>query len=60
MFRFQTHDIGEIAASETLQRALYKRTLLVVLLSQTLGGAGLAAGITVGHYWQRICWGWRV
>ncbi len=48
MFRFQTHDIGEIAASETLQRALYKRTLLVVLLSQTLGGAGLAAGITVG------------
>ncbi|MGM9951036.1 MAG: MFS transporter [Lysinibacillus sp.] len=48
MFRFQTTDIAEIAASETLQRALYKRTLLVVLLSQTLGGAGLAAGITVG------------
>ena len=48
MFRFQTTDITEIAASEVLQRALYKRTLLVVLLSQTLGGAGLAAGITVG------------
>ena len=48
MFRFRTTDITEIAASETLQRALYKRTLLVVLLSQTLGGAGLAAGITVG------------
>ncbi|MGN1385285.1 MAG: MFS transporter [Bacillus sp. (in: firmicutes)] len=31
-----------------MQRRLYKRTLLVVLLSQTLGGAGLAAGITVG------------
>lgn len=27
---------------------MYRRTLLVVLLSQTLGGAGLAAGITVG------------
>ena len=48
MFQFRTTDITEIAASETLQRALYKRTLLVVLLSQTLGGAGLAAGITVG------------
>ena len=34
--------------SKELQRRLYKRTLLVVLLSQTLGGAGLAAGITVG------------
>lgn len=30
------------------QRRLYKRTLLVVVLSQILGGAGLAAGITVG------------
>ncbi len=48
MFQFRTTDITEIATSETLQRALYKRTLLVVLLSQTLGGAGLAAGITVG------------
>lgn len=48
MLRFQTTDVKEIAASEDLQRALYKRTLLVVLLSQTLGGAGLAAGITVG------------
>ncbi|GAA0304801.1 MFS family permease [Gracilibacillus halotolerans] len=27
---------------------MYKRTLLVILISQTLGGAGLAAGITVG------------
>ena len=34
--------------SKEMQRRLYKRTLLVVLLSQTLGGAGLAAGITVG------------
>ncbi|MBD3107482.1 MFS transporter [Bacillus sp. AGMB 02131] len=34
--------------SKGWQQRLYKRTLLVVLLSQTLGGAGLAAGITVG------------
>jgi MFS family permease len=30
------------------QKALYKRTLFVVVLSQIFGGAGLAAGITVG------------
>ncbi|EIT85258.1 putative permease [Fictibacillus macauensis ZFHKF-1] len=30
------------------KKALYKRTLVVVSLSQMFGGAGLAAGITVG------------
>ncbi|WP_373279349.1 MFS transporter [Alkalihalobacterium bogoriense] len=30
------------------QKKLYKRTLLIVVLSQIFGGAGLAAGITVG------------
>ncbi|WP_241158343.1 MFS transporter [Cohnella candidum] len=30
------------------QRALYKRTLFIVSLSQIFGGAGLAAGVTVG------------
>jgi MFS family permease len=30
------------------QKALYKKTLLIVVLSQIFGGAGLAAGITVG------------
>ncbi|MCY8234991.1 MFS transporter [Priestia endophytica] len=30
------------------QQQLYKRTLIVVVLSQIFGGAGLAAGITVG------------
>ncbi|WP_428911811.1 MFS transporter [Niallia sp. Krafla_26] len=30
------------------QRALYKRTLFVVSVSQIFGGAGLAAGVTVG------------
>ena len=34
--------------SEDEQQKLYKRTLWVVILSQTFGGAGLAAGITVG------------
>lgn len=30
------------------QEQLYKRTLLIVVISQIFGGAGLAAGITVG------------
>lgn len=30
------------------RRKLYKRTLLIVVISQIFGGAGLAAGITVG------------
>jgi MFS family permease len=30
------------------QRALYRRTLIIIVLSQIFGGAGLAAGITVG------------
>ncbi|WP_260471966.1 MFS transporter [Bacillus salinus] len=48
MFAFETNDINQIVNSEELQQKLYKRTLRVVLLAQTLGGAGLAAGITVG------------
>lgn len=35
-------------ASPEKQQALYKRTLIIVILAQILGGAGLAAGITVG------------
>ncbi|UNK32108.1 MFS transporter [Bacillus sp. N5-665] len=34
--------------TEEEQRKLYKRTLLIVSISQMFGGAGLAAGITVG------------
>ena len=34
--------------SKEAQERLYKRTLWIVILSQTFGGAGLAAGITVG------------
>ncbi|WP_226036605.1 MFS transporter [Aquibacillus saliphilus] len=30
------------------QRQLYKRTLIIIVIAQILGGAGLAAGITVG------------
>lgn len=34
--------------SQVKQKKLYKRTLLIVSISQIFGGAGLAAGITVG------------
>ncbi|MGG0174783.1 MFS transporter [Gottfriedia acidiceleris] len=34
--------------SEENQKMLYKRTLLMVSISQIFGGAGLAAGVTVG------------
>lgn len=34
--------------SPQMQRRLYKRTLIIVVISQILGGAGLAAGVTVG------------
>ena len=43
-----TTSIERYVHSEEEQRKLYKRTLWVVILSQTFGGAGLAAGITVG------------
>lgn len=36
-----------IGSSEK-QQQLYKRTLMVIVISQIFGGAGLAAGITVG------------
>ena len=34
--------------TEEDQQKLYKRTLIIVSISQMFGGAGLAAGITVG------------
>lgn len=34
--------------SQEKQKTLYKRTLIIVSISQIFGGAGLAAGITVG------------
>jgi MFS family permease len=40
--------VAEYAASPERRFALYKRTLVIVVISQVFGGAGLAAGITVG------------
>ncbi|MGM0879658.1 MAG: MFS transporter [Bacillota bacterium] len=40
--RFRDYD------SPNIQRRLYKRTLIIVVISQIFGGAGLAAGVTVG------------
>ncbi|MCO5315123.1 MAG: MFS transporter [Solirubrobacterales bacterium] len=37
-----------IVGDENARKALQKRTLITVVISQVLGGAGLAAGITVG------------
>ena len=40
--------IEQCVQSKDAQQKLYKRSLLIVMLSQVFGGAGLAAGITVG------------
>lgn len=40
--------IRSYAESPEKQKILYRRTLITVILSQIFGGAGLAAGITVG------------
>lgn len=40
--------IAKIIESPTEVEKLYKRTLTIVVISQIFGGAGLAAGITVG------------
>lgn len=40
--------IAKYVHSTEEQEKLYKRTLVVVVISQIFGGAGLAAGITVG------------
>jgi len=44
----QTASLQSYIRSPEKQKALYKRTLFVVSISQIFGGAGLAAGITVG------------
>lgn len=43
-----TEKYQEYMDSEEKQQKLYKKTLIIVILSQIFGGAGLAAGITVG------------
>lgn len=42
------YHVDHIMNSEEAQQKLYKRTLIVVVMSQIFGGAGLAAGVTVG------------
>ncbi|TDY56197.1 sugar phosphate permease [Bacillus subtilis] len=44
----QTASLQSYISSPEKQKSLYKRTLFVVNISQIFGGAGLAAGVTVG------------
>ncbi|SIS13702.1 Sugar phosphate permease [Peribacillus simplex] len=44
----QTASLQSYIRSSEKQKALYRRTLFVVSISQIFGGAGLAAGVTVG------------
>lgn len=44
----QTALIQSYLRSPEKQQQLYRRTLIIVVISQIFGGAGLAAGITVG------------
>lgn len=46
MGKSNTYD--EWTGSEEKRAQLYRRTLWVIVCSQMLGGAGLAAGVTVG------------
>lgn len=40
--------LGKYIDSPEMQGQLYKRTLIIIVISQIFGGAGLAAGVTVG------------
>lgn len=44
----QSHRPADTGVDERLRASVQRRTLIVVVLSQVLGGAGLAAGVTVG------------
>ncbi|CAM3657715.1 hypothetical protein MALU111345_16470 [Marinicrinis lubricantis] len=44
----KSNEIRHYIDSNDMQRKLYKRSLFIVVLSQIFGGAGLAAGVTVG------------
>ncbi len=44
----QRATLDDVARSPEARQALYRRTLIVVVVSQVFGGAGLAAGVTVG------------
>ena len=47
-FFMNQNETGAGIDSPEEQRRLYRRTLFIVVMSQIFGGAGLAAGITVG------------
>jgi MFS family permease len=44
----QSGNWSQYASSPELQKKLYRRTLWIVVLAQLFGGAGVAAGVTVG------------
>ncbi|WP_338754534.1 MFS transporter [Bacillus sp. FJAT-52991] len=44
----ETNSLQSYIDSPDKQKQLYRRTLMIVVISQIFGGAGLAAGITVG------------
>jgi Sugar phosphate permease len=46
--RHEPRSMQEYVDSPSMQHKLFKRSLLIVILSQIFGGAGLAAGVTVG------------
>ncbi|MFM1654643.1 MFS transporter [Brevibacillus sp. B_LB10_24] len=46
--RSQTAPLPSYIDTPKMQERLYKRTLVIVVISQIFGGAGLAAGVTVG------------
>ncbi|MBO9610579.1 MAG: MFS transporter [Paenibacillaceae bacterium] len=46
--KYSPEPLGDYVASPDKQRQLFKRTMRIVMASQMFGGAGLAAGITVG------------
>ncbi|EOR21595.1 putative permease YdeG [Niallia nealsonii AAU1] len=48
MFDVQSDQLQSYIDSADKQKSLYKRTLFIVSISQIFGGAGLAAGVTVG------------
>ncbi|WJH32455.1 MFS transporter [Paenibacillus sp. CC-CFT747] len=46
--RNEDNPLQEYVHSQDMQQKLYRRSLFIVVLSQIFGGAGLAAGVTVG------------
>ncbi|MDP1421524.1 MFS transporter [Peribacillus simplex] len=44
----KTYQMNQGYVDQEKQKMLYKRTLIIISISQIFGGAGLAAGVTVG------------